>query len=87
MRGVPEGCPLSVPVNVPKLGISMTEATIVEWLVPDGGVVERGQPLYLLETDKVEAEIESPATGAVRHIGETGVTYPVGTLVGEIAES
>jgi pyruvate/2-oxoglutarate dehydrogenase complex dihydrolipoamide acyltransferase (E2) component len=65
----------------------MTEATIVEWFVPDGGGVERGQPLYLLETDKVETEIESPATGAVRHIGETGVTYPVGTLIAEITES
>ena len=73
-------------MSVPKLGISMTEATIVEWLVPDGGLVERGQPLYLLETDKVETEIESPAAGAVRHVGETGLTYPVGTLIGEITE-
>lgn len=64
----------------------MTEATILEWLVADGGTVERGQPLYILETDKVETEIESPAAGCLRHVGETGVIYPVGTLIGEIAE-
>jgi pyruvate/2-oxoglutarate dehydrogenase complex dihydrolipoamide acyltransferase (E2) component len=64
----------------------MTEATIVEWLVPDGGVVERGQPIYILETDKVETEVESPTSGCLRHVGEAGVVYPVGTLIGEIAE-
>jgi pyruvate/2-oxoglutarate dehydrogenase complex dihydrolipoamide acyltransferase (E2) component len=72
------------PVQIPKLGFSMTEGTIGEWLVADGDVVDLGQILYRLETDKVETDVEAPAGGVIRLIGEASETYPVGSLVAEI---
>lgn len=69
---------------MPKLGVAMMEGTLVEWAVPDGAAVEPGQVIYTLETDKVENEIEAPVAGVLRHHGEEGETYAVGTLIGEI---
>ncbi len=54
------------------------------WLVADGDPVTAGQPLYTLETEKVEMEVECPATGVVRLIGSVGQTYPVGEVVGQV---
>jgi pyruvate/2-oxoglutarate dehydrogenase complex dihydrolipoamide acyltransferase (E2) component len=71
-------------INIPKLGVAMTEGTLVEWAVPDGSAVEAGQVIYTLETDKVENEMEAPVAGILRHHGEEGETYPVGTLIAEI---
>jgi pyruvate/2-oxoglutarate dehydrogenase complex dihydrolipoamide acyltransferase (E2) component len=75
---------VAVPINVPKLGVSMTEGTIVEWLVADGDAITEGQPIYIIETDKVENEVEATASGTVRITGEEGETYPVGETIGEI---
>ena len=74
----------SVPVRLPKLAMTTEEATPTEWLVPDGGTVTEGEPLYRLETDKVDNDIESPATGVVRWTATIKETYPVGTQIGEI---
>lgn len=62
----------------------MSEGTLVEWLVADGDVVQPGDILYRIETDKVENEIEAPVAGVVRIIGEEGETYDVGTQIGSI---
>jgi pyruvate/2-oxoglutarate dehydrogenase complex dihydrolipoamide acyltransferase (E2) component len=75
---------VSVPINIPKLGVSMTEGTIVEWLVADGDAVSEGQAIFVIETDKVENEVEATASGTVRITGEEGETYPVGEAIGEI---
>jgi pyruvate/2-oxoglutarate dehydrogenase complex dihydrolipoamide acyltransferase (E2) component len=72
-------------LKIPKLGMSMTEATIVEWLVADGDSVQVGQPLYLLETDKTENEVPSPVTGVITLIGMADETYEVGTVIAEIS--
>ena len=69
---------MGVPINIPKLGVSMSEGTLVEWLVQDGEQVTEGQLLYRIETDKVENDVESPATGIIRITGEEGETYDVG---------
>ena len=71
-------------VRMPKLGVSMNEGAITEWLVSDGDAVTEGQPIYMLATDKVESEIESPAAGRIRLIAELDTTYPVGELLAEI---
>jgi len=65
--------------------MSMTEATIVEWLVADGDSVQEGQPLYLLETDKTENEVPSPVAGVITLIGAVDETYEVGTVIAEIS--
>ncbi len=75
---------MAVPLNIPKLGVSMTEGTLVEWLVQDGDVVTEGQAIYRLETDKVENDVEAPATGTIHITGVEGETYDVGTPIGEI---
>jgi pyruvate/2-oxoglutarate dehydrogenase complex dihydrolipoamide acyltransferase (E2) component len=75
---------VGVPINIPKLGVSMSEGTLVEWFVQDGEQVTEGQVLYLIETDKVENEVESPASGVIRITGEEGETYDVGASIGEI---
>jgi pyruvate/2-oxoglutarate dehydrogenase complex dihydrolipoamide acyltransferase (E2) component len=72
------------PINIPKLGIAMTEGTIAQWLIADGATVSAGEPLYILETDKVENEIESPAAGVLRVLAAEGAAYPVGTHIGNI---
>ncbi len=75
---------MATPINIPKLGVSMTEGTLVEWLVSDGQRVEAGDVLYRLETDKVENDIEAPVAGVVRLSGIEGETYAVGTQIGTI---
>jgi pyruvate/2-oxoglutarate dehydrogenase complex dihydrolipoamide acyltransferase (E2) component len=76
---------LASRLKIPKLGMSMTEATIVEWLVADGDSVQEGQPLYLLETDKTENEVPSPVAGVIKLIGAVDETYEVGTVIAEIS--
>ena len=75
---------MTTAINIPKLGVAMTEGTLVSWAIADGNKVEAGEHLYTLETDKVENDIDSPASGIVRHIGDEGETYPVGTQIGVI---
>jgi 2-oxoglutarate dehydrogenase E2 component (dihydrolipoamide succinyltransferase) len=75
---------MSTPINIPKLGFSMTEGTLIEWMVADGESVTEGQVIYRLETDKVENDIEATASGVVRITGEEGEVYEVGTQIGSI---
>jgi pyruvate/2-oxoglutarate dehydrogenase complex dihydrolipoamide acyltransferase (E2) component len=72
-------------LKVPKLGMSMGEGSIVEWLVADGDQVAVGQPLYLLETDKTQNEVPSPVAGIIKLIGQAGETYDVGTIIAEVS--
>jgi pyruvate/2-oxoglutarate dehydrogenase complex dihydrolipoamide acyltransferase (E2) component len=69
---------------MPKLSMAVTEATLVEWLVADGETVADGQALYVAETEKVETEVPSGATGVVHPVAVPGEVYPVGTELGWI---
>jgi pyruvate/2-oxoglutarate dehydrogenase complex dihydrolipoamide acyltransferase (E2) component len=75
---------MATEVLLPKLGFSMTEGVLSEWLVPDGGTIEAGAPLMAIESDKSSNEIESPATGKLSIMVAAGETCPVGTLLGVI---
>lgn len=75
---------MATEILLPKIGFSMSEAQIAEWLVEDGSQVIEGQPLYLLEADKSTNEVEAPATGTLRIKVQAGETYEVGTLLGYI---
>jgi pyruvate/2-oxoglutarate dehydrogenase complex dihydrolipoamide acyltransferase (E2) component len=75
---------MATQILLPKLGFSVSEGTLVEWLIGDGGQVQEGTPLYSLESEKSVQEIESPATGTLRILKEPGASYPVGTVLGEI---
>ena len=77
---------MTIEIRIPKLGMEMTEGTLARWLVGDGDRIAQDQPIYLLETDKVETEIPAPVSGVLRHIGAEGETYPVGEIIGELDE-
>lgn len=71
-------------LKMPKLGMEMTEGVLSKWLVDDGDAVEKGQPIYEIETDKVSNEIEAPVAGTLRRIGLEGETYEVGSTIAEL---
>jgi pyruvate/2-oxoglutarate dehydrogenase complex dihydrolipoamide acyltransferase (E2) component len=75
---------MSVEVKIPQIGFSTQEGTLVEWLVPNGGKVEEGAPLYTLELDKSVQEVTAPASGTLKVHAEVGQVYQVGALIAEI---
>jgi pyruvate/2-oxoglutarate dehydrogenase complex dihydrolipoamide acyltransferase (E2) component len=75
---------MSTQILLPKLGFSVNEATIGQWLVKDGDTVTKGQPLYTIETDKAVEEIEAPANGTLKIIKAAGDAHEVGTVIGEL---
>lgn len=75
---------MSTQVLLPKLGFSMNEATLTEWLVEDGAKVNKGDLLYTLESEKSVQEVEAPAEGTVRILKPAGEVYEVGTCIAEI---
>ena len=76
---------MSTQVLLPKLGFSMQEGTLTEWLVADGAKVEQGQLLFILESEKSAQEIEAPASGTLKIFKQKGEVYQVGTVLGDIA--
>ena len=69
-------------VVMPQMGESIAEGTITKWLVKVGDKVERDQPLFEISTDKVDAEIPSPAAGVLLEIrNKEGETVPVNQVV------
>jgi pyruvate dehydrogenase E2 component (dihydrolipoamide acetyltransferase) len=73
-------------VVMPKLGLIMTEALLVEWYQQDGEWMEAGEPLFALESDKSTIEIEAPASGYVQILVPAGQTVPVMTPVAILAK-
>ena len=76
---------MAFDILLPKLGFSMNEGTLAEWLVANGGEVKEGEPLFLLESDKSTNEVEAPPSGTLGILAEVGQTYEVGTVLGRIA--
>jgi 2-oxoglutarate dehydrogenase dihydrolipoamide succinyltransferase (E2 component) len=74
-----------VVVEMPKMGISVSEGTIVEWRKQPGDWIEADETIADVTTDKVDVEIPSPASGRVAAIlAEAGETVAVGTAIAEI---
>ncbi len=79
---------MATEVIVPEMGESIAEGTITKWLVQVGERVERDQPLFEISTDKVDAEIPSPASGTLLVIHHPeGATVQVNELVALIGEA
>ena len=71
-----------VAIVMPKLGLTMSEGLLAEWLVAPGDDVDTGQILFVVETDKISNEVEAPAPGRiVALLVEAGATVEVGTPV------
>lgn len=75
---------MAIEILLPKIGFSMNEGQVAEWLAKEGDQVTEGQPLFSLEADKSTNEVEAPATGTLRIVAEVGETYEVGAVLGYI---
>jgi pyruvate/2-oxoglutarate dehydrogenase complex dihydrolipoamide acyltransferase (E2) component len=75
---------MATEIILPKLGFTMTEGTVTEWLAPNGAHVEQGQVIYVLEAEKATQEIEAPASGTLTIQVEAGTEAEVGTVLGSI---
>lgn len=71
-------------IRIPKLGMSATEMTLTEWMFGDGEQVQKGDIIYMVETDKTTTEIEAQASGTIRPTGKEGEVYKVGDVIGTI---
>ena len=73
---------MATDVVMPQMGESIAEGTITKWLKNVGDKVERDEPLFEISTDKVDAEIPSPAAGTLTEIKfKEGETVEVNTVV------
>ena len=75
---------MSVDVQIPTLGESVSEGVIVRWLKQNGERVATDEPLFELETDKASVEIPAPGPGVVTILAQEGATVHVGDVVARI---
>ena len=78
---------MSAEVKVPRLAESISEATLVEWLKPDGAAVRADEPIATLETDKAAVEIVADVAGTLAHLKKPGDVVRVGEVLGRIADA
>ena len=80
--------PEPAAILLPKAGMNMVEATVIAWRKSPGETVEAGEVIVELETDKVELQVQAPATGVLREILVVeGEDAPVGATLGLIERS
>jgi pyruvate dehydrogenase E2 component (dihydrolipoamide acetyltransferase) len=78
---------LATKVIMTKLGLTMKDGTVVNWLKKEGERVEKGEPLVEVETEKISTELEAPASGVLlKIIAQKGAIIPVSGLLGIIGE-
>ncbi len=73
-------------VKLPRLGQGMEAGTIVKWLKSEGDQIEKGEPLYELDTDKVTQEVEADFSGVLLKIAVSEGEVPVGRTIAVIGE-
>ncbi len=73
-------------VKLPRLGQGMESGVVVKWLKSEGQAVEKGEPLYELDTDKVTQEVESPFSGVLLKIALPEGEAAVGTTIAYVGE-
>src|ERR1700730_4908050 len=79
---------MATDVVMPQMGESIFEGTITKWLKKPGDQVQRDEPLFEISTDKVAAEIPSPAAGVLKEIKfPEGATVQINTIVAVIGEA
>ncbi|TMK72050.1 MAG: 2-oxo acid dehydrogenase subunit E2 [Actinobacteria bacterium] len=78
---------MATEIKLPRLGQGMESGTIVKWLKSEGDSVEKGEPLYELDTDKVTQEVEADASGVLLKIAVQGGEVAVGKTIAVIGEA
>jgi pyruvate dehydrogenase E2 component (dihydrolipoamide acetyltransferase) len=78
---------MAYKIVMPQLGLTMEEGSVTGWLKEPGEYVEKGDPLFIVETDKIEMEVEAMGKG---YLGtsqvELGLKVPVGTLLATLTD-
>ena len=75
-------------LGMPKWGLSMTEGTVVQWLVEEGAELNNGDEVVEVESEKINNAVETPAPGVLRRrVAKEGDVLPVGGLLGVIADA
>jgi pyruvate dehydrogenase E2 component (dihydrolipoamide acetyltransferase) len=77
---------MATEIKLPRLGQGMESGTIVKWLKSEGEAVEKGEPLYELDTDKVTQEVEADASGVLLKIAVPEGEVEVGKTIAVIGE-
>lgn len=78
---------MATEVTMPKLGLTMVDGTIIEWKKKEGEVVEKGEILFVIETEKVTFEVEAPVSGILgKIIVPEGETRPIGEVLAYILQ-
>src|SRR3954464_8695184 len=77
---------MATEIKLPRLGQGMEAGTIVKWLKSEGDTVEKGEPLYELDTDKVTQEVEADASGVLLKIAVSSGEVEVGKRIAVIGE-
>ncbi|RJQ68201.1 MAG: 2-oxoglutarate dehydrogenase complex dihydrolipoyllysine-residue succinyltransferase [Desulfobacteraceae bacterium] len=78
---------MAIEVKIPNVGESVQEAVLTEWYKQDGDVVEKDEPLFVIETDKVTLEVTAEAGGTLSILVAAGEIVAVGTVVAKIEAS
>jgi pyruvate dehydrogenase E2 component (dihydrolipoamide acetyltransferase) len=78
---------MTTEIKLPRLGQGMESGTIVKWLKSEGDQIEKGEPLYELETDKVTQEVEADASGVLLKIAVQEGEVEVGKTIAVIGEA
>src|SRR5256885_402907 len=75
-----------IEVQMPQMGESVTEGTVLEWHVSEGDAVQEGQTVVEVSTDKVDAEVPAPAGGTItKLLVEPDEVVKVGQALAEMA--
>jgi pyruvate dehydrogenase E2 component (dihydrolipoamide acetyltransferase) len=84
---IPRKVIMAIQVLMPKIGLTMTEGKIVEWKKREGERVEKGEILFVFETEKVAFEVEAPQSGFLAKIlAQVDEIVPIGGVVGLLVE-
>ena len=75
---------MSIEIKIPSVGESIQEAVLAEWFKQDGDVVQKDEPLFVIETDKVTLEVVAEMDGILKIAVPAGETVAIGAVVGSL---
>ncbi|MEE8205294.1 MAG: E3 binding domain-containing protein, partial [Dehalococcoidales bacterium] len=78
---------MATEIKIPRVGMAVADATIIEWQFKEGDRVEERQPVVVIETEKVRTDVESPVSGFLHIMLNEGETAAAGQVIGMLAES
>ncbi len=75
---------MAVEIKIPGVGESVQEAVLAEWFKQDGDQVQKDEPLFVIETDKVTLEVVAETGGILKILVQAGETVAIGAVVGTL---